>query len=75
MREQVIARHLGSGETRQATIDDETSKLTDSSGNDLDYRFWTYDDIDPSPGFLTGLAIVGLILFVGVIFIASGASK
>lgn len=75
MREQVIARHIASHEERQATIDYETSVMTDNDGNNLDYRFWTYRRLDePSPGFMMSMAIVGLILFICVIHLFVGES-
>lgn len=73
MREEVIARHIASHEERQATIDDETSVMTDNDGNKLDFRFWTYRRLDePSPGFMMSMAIVGLILFICVIHLFVG---
>ena len=73
MREEVIARHIASHEERPATIDDETSVLTDNDGNKLDFRFWTYRRIDePSQGFFLSMAIVGLVLFIGVLALFNG---
>lgn len=78
MREEVIARHLGSGEKRMAFVDHEKSTLTDKKGNNLDYRFWTYEEIselDLSPGFI----LVALLIFIGFCagagFIFSGGLK
>lgn len=69
MREKVIAKHLGSHEERPATIDDETSVMTDNDGNKLDFRFWTYRRLDdPSPGllgFLVAVLIIGLFAYWG----------
>ena len=78
MREEVVAIHLGSRQRRKAYIDYEASKLTDEYGNNLDYRFWTYEEktgLDLSPGF----TIVALLIFIGICagvgFIFSGALK
>lgn len=78
MREEVIARHLGSGEKRKAFIDYEASTLTDENGNILNHRSWTYEEIesnDFSDGFKASLLFVLIIIGIGILLIASGATK
>lgn len=78
MREEVIARHLGSGEKRIAFVDYEKSTLVDKDNNYLNPMFWTYEEksgLDLSPGFI----LVALLIFIGICagagFIFSGAPK
>lgn len=78
MREEVIARHLGSGEKRKAFIDYEASTLTDENGNILNHLSWTYEEIDNndlSPGFEASILIILIIIGIGILLIASGATK
>lgn len=78
MREQVIARHLGSGATKPATIDYETSTMVDEQGNNLNFLFWTYEEkskLDVSPGFRIAFWVIFIGICFGASLIFSGATK